>query len=116
MTTKFEQLSQALNENISFQLNGRGRALLQSFYELVGNLEKSVIPVIKPYVTDIEKLKKEIALQIISTVNSQKIGTAEFEIATRLDTLTSGGKTPIDGNRFVFNKNDKILQYVDRMS
>lgn len=116
MKMNFEQISQALNENTTFVLNNKGKELLQSFYKLISDIEKSVIPIIKPFVTDVEQIKKDIAVQIISTINSRKLGVEEFEIASRLDTLTSGGKRLIDGNKFVFNKDDKILRYITQTS
>jgi hypothetical protein len=116
MNTKFEQLSQAIQENIKYNLNEKGKQLLQTYYKLIRDIEQSVIPIIKPYVEDVERIKKELAVQIISTINSQKLGTKEFEVASRLDTLTSGGKNPIDGNQFVFNNEDPINQYIEKIN
>ena len=115
MSVKFDDLSKALQENVSYQLNDKGKQLLQRYYQFANDIEQALMPILKKYVPDPSVLKKDIAIQVLSTINSQEIGTKEFEVASRLDTLTSGGKNTIDGNKFVFNENDPVHLYIDRV-
>lgn len=112
----FERLSQAISENKSFVLNDQGKALLQTYYKIFADIESNIIPIIKPFVNDVERIKKELAVQIVSTISSRKLGTTEFEIANRLDIMTSGGKTAIDANKFVFNSDDPIFKYIENIN
>ena len=111
----FTRLTEMLKESSYYTINDNGKKLLQKYYQLVSAIEASVMPVITPYIKDVNKVKKEIAIQIISSINSQELGTEEFEVASRLDTLTSGGKQPIDMSKYVFNKDDKINYYIEIM-
>lgn len=108
-----ENESLKINENESYVLNNEGRALLQKFYSIKNSIEESIIPVIEPLVKDVAGLKNEIAVQIISTINSQQLGSEEFEIMSRLDTMTSGGKTPIP-QEYTFNPSDPVLNYLEK--
>jgi hypothetical protein len=95
-----------------YKLNEQGQEAINEYRNIIQKLEKAVIPVIGPYVTDVETLKKEVALQILSTINSHNIASEKLDIMSRLDTLTNGGQTIIEPNRFIFNRDDKILQYL----
>lgn len=110
---KFQRLIDRLDENQSYRLNQQGQQLVQKFHQLIKQIEDQLVSVLSPYVTDPTLLTKEIAVQIISSINSQKIGSEEFDIMSRLDTLTNGGKSVIDGATFTFNPNDPILNYVE---
>lgn len=113
MKTLFDAFAQKLEENKTYQLNDAGRQLLQKFHGLVGQIEKGLVPILQPYVTNVDTLKKQIALQIISSINSQQLNNQEYEVMTRLDTLTNGGTKAIDPNLFTFNDNDFILKYLE---
>ena len=110
---KFDKLVKRLDENQSYRLNQSGQALLQKYHQLIEQIERAVIPLLTPYVKDPTALNKEIAVQIISSINSQQLGNEEYEIMSRLDTLTSGGKNVIDGAMYTFNQSDPLLKYVE---
>ncbi len=112
---KFAQLSTALNETANYTLNQKGKDLLSTFHKFIISIEDNIVPVVKPLVTDIETFKKQIAVQIISTINSHKIGTEEFDVASRLDSFTSGGTRDIDSSRYTFNPEDKIFEYIEQV-
>jgi len=110
---KFDRLANiVIKETSSYNLNPAGRELLQQYYALIHSIEEELIPILKPLVNDVDRLKKEISIQIISTINSQQAGTPQFEIMSRLDTLTNGGSSPISPEQFSFNQNDPILKYL----
>jgi len=109
----FEQLVVKINENQNFRLNQAGIDLIQKYHNLIQQIEKTLIPVLSPYVRDPDTLTGEIAVQIISSINSKQLGSKEFELMTRLDTLTSGGQNEINGASFTFNPQDLILKYID---
>ena len=113
MILKFDELVSKLQENRKYQLNEQGQEMLNKFHGLIQTIEQNLIPVLTPYVKDPNALNKQIALQIISSINSQQLGTESFELMTRLDTLTNGGKTPVDSTLFTFNPSDSILKYLD---
>ena len=98
------------------QLNSAGRELLQKYHKLIAEIEIQISPLIKEYVTDPEIVEKEIAIQVIAFINSRQLGTEEFKIMSRLDSLTSGGKNPIDPNTYTFNQNDKVLNYLEKVN
>ena len=115
-TANFTQLVEALQETTSYKLNSEGEKLIRQYHDIIQKVENTVIPIVTPYVKDSIQTAKEIAVQIISTINSQQLGTGAYEIMSRLDTLTNGGKSIIDGNSFSFNQNDKILNYLEHAS
>jgi len=118
---KFSALSNALseikglNENTSYKLNANGSQLVKNYHTLISNLEKAIAPLLQPLVKDVNKVTKETAIQMVSSINSNREGNEIFELMTRLDTLTNGGRTPIQGNAITFNQNDKILKYLEKI-
>ncbi len=112
---KFDKLVDTLKENNSYQLNEKGKDAIRQYHELIQHLEIYVKSLINKLVKDPQKIAKQSAIQIISMINSTHEGTEYFDIMTRLDTLTNGGKTPIQGNVITFNPGDKILQYLEKI-
>ena len=112
--SKFDALSNAIQENTSYKLNSNGIKLVQQYHTLIEKLENSIAPVIGILVKDKNKTCKQAAIQIISSINSNKEGNETFDVMIRLDTLTNGGRTPIDGSTITFNQNDIILQYLEK--
>ena len=112
---KFSALSNAISENASYRLNANGVKLVQQYHELIAKLETAIAPEIGILVKDKNKVCKQAAVQIISSINSNKEGNETFDLMSRLDTMTNGGKTPIQGASFTFNQNDKILQYLEKI-
>lgn len=108
-------MSEALQEAADYQLNPAGQALLKQYHDVIQDIEKNLLPVVRPYVKDPINSAKEIAVAIISSINSQQLGSQAYEIMTRLDTLTNGGKSTIKGSDFGFNQNDKILNYLEQV-
>lgn len=111
---KFDALSNAISENTSYKLNASGVQLVNNYHAIIGNIEKTLTPILEPITRDPVNIAKQAAIQTVSTINSTKKGSEIFDIMSRLDTLTNGGKTPIQGNSFSFNPNDKILQYLEK--
>lgn len=111
---KFKDLVSKLTESPTYQLNDQGREMVNKFHQLIQQIEESIIPVLEPFVLDPQRFKGEIAIQIVSSINSQEIGTEEFNIMSRLDTLTNGGKSEISGADFGFNQDDPILKYLEQ--
>ena len=112
----FDRLFKRINESSPMQLNSDGKELLQKYHALIAELEDQILPIIKDYVIDPDTLKKEVSIQIIATINSRQLGSDEFKLMSRLDTLTSGGKNTIDPNTYTFNQNDKVLNYLEKVS
>jgi len=110
---KFDDLAKRISENTSYQLNDAGRELLKKYHNLIREIENGLIPVISPYVSDVENAKKELAVQILSSISSNKMGNDLFIVMNNIDTLTNGGKSNIDGNTFAFSQNDPILNYLE---
>jgi hypothetical protein len=112
---KFNNLSNAISENTSYKLNASGVQLITKYHSLIATIEKTITPLLDQYARDPVNIAKQAAIQTVSTINSTKKGTEIFDLMSRLDTLTNGGKTPIQGNAFSFNQNDKILQYLEKI-
>lgn len=112
---KFSALSNAISENASYRLNNSGVQLIQKYHTIISQLEKVMLPLLQDITKDPSKIAKQTAIQCVSTINSSKEGNETFDLMSRLDTLTNGGKTPIQGNAFSFNQNDKILQYLENV-
>ena len=110
---KFDNLVNAISENASYKLNANGAQLIQNYHSFISEIEKVLIPILKSITKDPNKMSKQSAVQIVSSINSSKEGNETFNLMTRLDTLTNGGKTTIQGSTFTFNQNDKILQYLE---
>jgi len=115
MGSKFDRLSQAISENTSYTLNQNGIQLIQNYHATIAAIEKVLTPVLKNIAKDPNNMAKQAAVQVVSSINSSKAGNETFDLMSRLDTLTSGGKSPIQGNTFAFNENDKILQYLEKI-
>lgn len=113
---KFERLVESLQEQAPLQLNQQGQLLLKQYHKLIQDIEASIVPLVSPYVKTPGQIGKVVAVQIISAINSHKLGTVNFDVMSRLDTLTNGGKSSIDPNTFTFNNNDPILQYLTTTS
>ena len=112
---KFDALSKSISENTSFQLNANGIKLVQQYHNVIAQLESAIAPVIGILVKDKNKTCKQAAVQIVSSINSTKEGNETFDLMSRLDTLTNGGKTPIQGAAVTFNQDDIILQYLEKI-
>ena len=113
--SKFDRLSNAISENTSYTLNANGIQLIKTYHATIAEIEKVLIPVLKNVAKDANNMAKQAAVQVVSSINSSKAGNEAFDLMSRLDTLTNGGKTPIQGNTFAFNENDKILQYLEKI-
>lgn len=112
---KFGKLVDTLKENTSYKINENGKEVILRYHELIQHLEIYIKSLINNLVKDPDKIAKQSAIQIVSMINSTHEGTEYFDIMTRLDTLTNGGKTPIQGNIITFNPGDKILQYLEKI-
>ena len=115
MKPTFDELVKRLNlkENTPLALNSTGQQAIQDYHTFIKQLGDYISQFIKPYVKDPEKVGKMSAVQIVSTINSMQQGTEQFETMSRLDTLTNGGASEIDTDKFVFNPNDNALNYLD---
>lgn len=111
----FERLSKALHENSSYQLNENGMKLVRIYHTLIFDIERILVPVLTKLTKDPANMAKQAAIQVVSSINSSKAGNEYFDLMSRLDTLTNGGKTPIQGASFTFNEQDKILQYLEKI-
>jgi len=111
---KFQALANSIKENTGYKLNANGIQMIKTFHSLISEIEKVLLPVVKNVARDPQKIAKEAAMQLVSTINSSKEGTDNFDMMTRLDTMTNGGKTNIQSN-FTFNADDKILQYLEKV-
>ena len=111
---KFDALSNSLSENTSYRINSGGMQLIQQYHNIISSIETAMLPLLKNITKDPSKIAKQTAIQCVSTINSTKEGNETFDLMSRLDTLTNGGKTPIQGNSFALNQNDKILQYLEK--
>ena len=111
----FERLSRVISENTSYQLNENGLKLIRIYHTIIYDLERILLPVMNRITRDPANMSKQAAIQIVSSINSSKMGSEQFDIMSRLDTLTNGGKTPIQGGSFTFNSQDKILQYLEKV-
>jgi hypothetical protein len=112
---KFNALYNALEENTSYRANAKGVEMIQTYHAIIANLEKALTPILEGITKDPVNMAKQAAIQIVSSINSSKAGNESFDIMARLDTLTNGGKTPIQGDSFAFNQDDKILNYLEKM-
>jgi hypothetical protein len=112
---KFDTLAKAVNEDTSYQLNANGIQMIKKYHSIINSLEQALLPVLETIVRDLSNIAKEAAVQIVSSINSSQQGSEEFDLMSRLDTLTNGGKTPIQGSTFTFNEQDKILQYLEKV-
>ena len=112
---KFDALSNAIGESTSYQVNAAGTQLIKQYHGIIGALEQAMTPILQPITTRSVDMAKQAAVQIVSSINSSKTGNDMFNLMSRLDTLTNGGRTPIQGNSFAFNQNDNILQYLDKV-
>lgn len=110
---KFEALANAIKEDNGYKLNANGIEMVKKFHSVISEIERVLLPITKTIAKDPNKIAKQSAIQLVSTINSTKEGSEAFDIMTRLDTMTNGGKTPIQGN-FTFNQDDKILQYLEK--
>ena len=111
----FERLAnRVVKEEATYVINNAGRQLLEKYYILISEIERAIEVAVQKYVVDEQSISKEAAIQVVSTINSQQVGTKEFEIMSRLDTLTNGGDQPIDSAKFSFNQQDPILNYLDK--
>ena len=110
---KFDRLVKKIDENQAYHLNAAGKGLLNKYYHIRTAIEEALVPILTPYVADVEQFKKEISVQIISSINSLQLGNEEYNLMSRLDTLTNGGQTPIDPATYSFNNQDNILQYLE---
>lgn len=110
----FDRLIRSIDENTSYKLNSNGIEIIKKYHNIIHEIEKSIFPILQHITKDPAVQSKQIAIQIISSLNSNQAGNEEFELMTRLDTLTNGGKTPISGASFTFNPQDKILQYLEK--
>ena len=111
----FERLTKAINENTSYQLNENGMKLIRIYHSIIYDIERILVPIMNRVAKDPANMAKQAAIQVISSINSSKAGNEYFDIMSRLDTLTNGGKTPIQGGSFTFNSQDKILQYLEKV-
>jgi len=110
----FDRLAnKVIKEDVTYSVNTAGKALLEKYHKLIREIEEAIDPVVKSYIKDDQSISKEAAIQIIAAINSQQVGTDEFEVMSRLDTLTNGGQS-IDGSAITFNPKDTILNYLDK--
>lgn len=96
---KFDELNKHLSDQEDYspkQMNQEGGRLLEEYHKFIDELHKWV--------------QKENVLKVISMISTEKIGTKKFDLANRLDIITSGGKTGVS-DVFTFNKDDELLDY-----
>lgn len=110
----FERLTRSIDENTSYRLNANGIELIKKYHSIISEIEKVLTPILQNITKDPIGQSKQAAIQTVSSLNSNRAGNEMFEIMSRLDTLTNGGKTPIQGSSFTFNPQDKILQYLEK--
>lgn len=99
----FDELSNIYSNNTKsdanyYNLNDNGKKLLSDYHEFIERLS--------------EWVSQDAIINVISVISAEKKGTKKFEDANRLDTLTNGGKTPINTSSMTFNKNDSIIKYL----
>ena len=80
-------------------VNEKGKMLLRDYNGFIDTL--------KVWVND------DAVVNIISVISAEDKGTQKFKDANRLDTLTNGGKTPIDKTSVTFNDNDSLMEYLE---
>ena len=112
---RFNRLSNSIQENASYQLNANGAQLIEKYHSIINSIEKALFPLLENITQDPGTIAKQTAVQVISSINSNRQGTEEFELMSRLDTMTNGGKTPIQGDSFTFNQQDNILNYLEKI-
>lgn len=113
--TKFNALATAISENTSYKANANGMQLITNYHAIINEIEKVLAPVLQNITKDPANMAKQGAIQVVSSINSSRAGNENFELMSRLDTLTNGGKTPIQGNAITFNQNDNILRYLEKI-
>jgi hypothetical protein len=100
---KFDELNtyvKDLSDNsIKANLNKKGIDLLDDYNKFINMLS--------------EWVKDDAILNLLSVISAEEKGTSKFEIANRLDTITSGGKNNIDLNSFPVHDDDPIKDYID---
>ena len=111
----FERLAnKVISEEVTYSINADGKKLLEKYHKLIRELEEDIEPVVTNFIKDDQSISKEGAIQIIAAINSQHVGTKEFELMSRLDTVTNGGNQSIDSSTFTFNPKDPLLIYLDK--
>lgn len=114
---KFEKLANAINESSSYRVNANGQELIKKYHSIINSLEQELLGIqtLKSITRDPATTAQQSAIQIISSVNSNQTGSEEFDLMSRLDTMTNGGKSDIQGSSIAFNQDDKILYYLDEV-
>lgn len=110
---KFDTLANSITEQSEYRVNTAGQQVLQTYHKLIADVGNTLQPLLEPYVEDPVSIQKELAVMVVSTINSNRQGNDQFEVMTRLDTLTNGGKSTVDPSTFAFNAQDPILQYLE---
>ena len=81
------------------RLNDAGEKLLSDYNDFIEEL--------KEWVTE------DAVINMISVISAEDKGTQKFQLANRLDTITSGGKNPINLDSFPFHEDDPLKDYIE---
>lgn len=119
---QFQKLNKLLKtvyikENMQYRLNEKGEKAVKQYLQLINDIEEKLVPLLRPYIklNNVEECK-QFAINIIANVNKHSKGNEIFQIMSRLDALTSGGKNYIDGNKITFNPGDSLLGYLEKVA
>lgn len=101
---KFEELKNLYVKDLesngnNLNLNDDGKELLREYNLFIDTLKKWI--------------KEDAVINIISVISAEDKGTQKFKDANRLDTMTNGGRTPIDKSTVSFNQNDSLTEYLE---
>jgi len=113
--SKFETLMKSITENSSYKLNSKGEKLLEEYHKLISDISKVLEPLLENIVHEPKSISKQSAIHIISMINSNEEGNENFELMSRLDIISNGGDSQIQGSTFTFNQDDIILNYLEKI-
>jgi len=101
---KFDELKELFVKDLksngnNLNINNKGIELLNDYNKFIDTLK--------------EWVNEDAVVNIISVISAEDKGTQKFKDANRLDTMTNGGRTPIDKSAVSFNENDTLTEYLE---
>lgn len=97
---KFDQLVDILSESPRYELNDNGKSLLNKYLSFINELNKW--------------MEKDAVLAVLSNIEATNRAKPEFKLAKKLSILTNDGRQEIDGNMYMINIDDELMQYLIR--